>query len=205
MMVSSLFLRDLVARGVSRFVVSKIVRGLALILVLVATGCSYSSGPHGSYRKIDAESREALNRLLEDSKPARALAAEARGILVFPSITKGGLIIGGQYGEGTLYEQGAVTGYYSSVGVSYGLQAGVQQFGYALFFMNDSDLEYLIKSEGWEIGAGPSVVVLDQGVATSLSTTTARKGVYAIFFEQKGLMAGIGLQGTKISRLKSSK
>jgi lipid-binding SYLF domain-containing protein len=97
-----------------------------------------------------------------------------------------------------------VTGYYSSVGVSYGLQAGVQIFGYALFFMNDSDLEYLIKSEGWEVGAGPSVVVLDKGVASSLSTTTARQGVYAIFFEQKGLMAGIGLQGTKITRLKRS-
>jgi len=185
--------------------ISSSIRSLAMsLLVLAVAGCSYTSGPHGSARKIEAESHHALNRLLEDSKPARALAAQAKGILVFPSITKGGLIVGGQYGEGTLYEQGSVTGYYSSVGVSYGLQAGVQTFGYALFFMNDSDLEYLIKSEGWEVGAGPSVVVLDKGVASSLSTTTARQGVYAIFFEQKGLMAGIGLQGTKITRLKRS-
>ena len=182
-----------------------IFRTLTDLVVAVLAGCSYTSGPHGSARKIESESREALNRLIDNSAPARALAAQAKGILVFPSITKGGLIVGGQYGEGTLYENDAVTGYYSSVGVSYGLQAGIQQFGYALFFMNNSDLEYLVKSEGWEIGAGPSVVVLDQGLAATLSTTTARKGVYAIFFEKKGLMAGLGLQGTKITRLKKTR
>jgi lipid-binding SYLF domain-containing protein len=175
---------------------------LFLVTAFLLAGCSYSTNPRESARKIEIESREALHRLLEVSPSARALSSRARGVLVFPSITKGGLIVGGQYGEGSLFEEGMLTGTYNSVAVSYGLQAGVQQFGYALFFMSDADLEYLIKSDGWEVGVGPSIVVLDQGAAASLSSTTGRQGVYAFFFEQKGLMAGLGLQGTKITRLK---
>ncbi|MDD5320879.1 MAG: YSC84-related protein [Methylococcales bacterium] len=84
---------------------------------------------------------------------------------------------------------------------SYGFQAGVQSFSYALFFMDDASLNYLNRSEGWEIGVSPSIVVVDKGLAKSLTTTTAKSGVYAFIFDQKGLMAGIGLQGSKISRI----
>jgi lipid-binding SYLF domain-containing protein len=79
------------------------------------------------------------------------------------------------------------------------LQAGIQTFGYALFFMNDAALAYFRKTHGWELGVGPSIVVLDKGMAGAITTTTARSDIYAIFFDQQGLMAGIGLQGTKIT------
>jgi lipid-binding SYLF domain-containing protein len=111
------------------------------------------------------------------------------------------LIIGGQYGEGALRVDGKTVGFYNSVAASYGLQAGVQSFGYALFFMTDKALDYLKKSEGWEIGVGPSVVIVDEGVARSLTTTTAKSDIYAFFFDQKGLMAGLGLQGSKITKV----
>ena len=77
----------------------------------------------------------------------------------------------------------------------------MQSFSYALFFTDNASLNYLNRSEGWEIGVGPSIVIVDKGVAKSLSTTTAKNGVYAFIFDQKGLMAGIGLQGSKISRI----
>lgn len=93
------------------------------------------------------------------------------------------------------------TGYYRSVSVSYGLQVGVQKFGYALFFMKDSALEYLDKSEGWEIGVGPSIVIVDKGKGKTLTTTTGKADIYAFIFDQKGLMAGLGLQGTKITKI----
>jgi lipid-binding SYLF domain-containing protein len=67
--------------------------------------------------------------------------------------------------------------------------------------MDNDSLNYLNRSEGWEIGVGPSIVVVDKGVAKSLTTTTAQNGVYAFIFDQKGLMGGIGLQGSKISRI----
>jgi lipid-binding SYLF domain-containing protein len=100
-----------------------------------------------------------------------------------------------------LFKNGRTAGYYNIVAGSYGLQAGVQSFNYAMFFMDNASLNYLNNSEGWEVGVGPSVVVVDKGIAKSLTTTTAKDGVYAYIFGQKGLMAGLGLQGSKISRI----
>jgi len=122
-------------------------------------------------------------------------------MLIFPGIVKAGFLFGAQYGEGVLRVKGRKAGYYNTVAASYGLQAGVQSFGYVLFFMTDSALNYLNKSEGFEIGVGPSIVVLDAGKAKTLTTTTGQSDIYAFIFDQKGLMAGLGLQGSKISKL----
>jgi lipid-binding SYLF domain-containing protein len=151
--------------------------------------------------EIDSDVNSALQKLYDRTPAAKELSKVAKGILVFPGIVKGGLIIGGQYGEGALSKEGKTIGYYNTVAASYGLQAGVQKFGYAMFFMTESALKYLEKSDGWEIGVGPSVVIVDEGVAKSLSTTTAKSDIYAFFFDQKGLMAGLGLQGTKITKI----
>ena len=104
-------------------------------------------------------------------------------------------------GDGVLMKNGRSVGYYNSIAASYGLQAGVQVFGYALFFMNDAALAYLGQSDGWEVGVGPSIVVVDQGVGKSLTSTTLTQAVYAFIFDQKGLMAGLGIQGAKITKL----
>jgi lipid-binding SYLF domain-containing protein len=93
-------------------------------------------------------------------------------------------------------------GYYNTVQVSYGLQIGLQKYGYALFFMSASALKWLDKSDGFELGTGPSIVVVDAGAARSLTTTTAQSDIYAFFFDQKGLMGGLGLQGTKVTKVK---
>jgi lipid-binding SYLF domain-containing protein len=81
------------------------------------------------------------------------------------------------------------------------LQAGAQKFGYALFFMNDNAVSQLDKSDGFEVGVGPSVVVVDQGMAKNVTTTTMQDDIYAFVFGQKGLMAGVGLQGNKVKRI----
>ncbi len=154
-----------------------------------------------SARKINRESAEALQKLFSESPEAAELAKTAKAILVFPGMAKAGFIVGGQYGEGALLKQGNAVGYYNSVSLSYGLQAGAQKYSYVLFFMTDSALAYLDKSGGWEIGVGPNIVVVDKGAATGLSTTTAKADIYAFFFGQKGLMAGLGLQGTKITKI----
>ena len=154
-----------------------------------------------SASEITRGARAALESLYASSPGARALADHAKAILVFPEIVKGGFIIAGQYGDGVLLKGGKPVAYYRSLAASYGLQAGIQSFGYALFFLDDQSLSYLNKSRGWELGVGPSIVIVDEGIAKNLSTTTLQKGVYAFIFDQKGLMAGIGLQGTKITRI----
>ena len=176
--------------------------GALLVLVMAAMPLLR---PHpimaASAAEINREAAAALQALYEGTPAAKELGAKAKGILVFPSIIKAGFIVGGQYGEGALRKGGKTVAYYNTVAASYGLQAGGQTFGYALFFMTDSALKYLKESEGWEIGSGPSIVVVDEGTATALTTTTAKDEVYAFFFSQKGLMGGLGLQGSKISRI----
>lgn len=165
--------------------------------VVLPTASAYA----GAAAALDHDAEAAMQLMLQSNAGARALAKEAHAILVFPRIVKGGFIFGGQFGDGALRENGRTTGYYRSVAASYGLQAGIQSFGYALFFMNEKALHYFRESHGFELGVGPSIVVLDKGLANSMSTTTARSDIYAVFFDQKGLMAGIGLQGTKITQI----
>lgn len=155
----------------------------------------------GDRAQLDRDAAAALKKLTDGNASARLLAGEAKAILVFPSIVKAGLMFGGQFGDGTLLRGGKPVAHYNSVAASYGLQAGVQVFGYALFLMKDSALGYLDKSEGWELGVGPTIVVVDAGVGKALTTTTGREDVYAFIFDQQGLMAGLGIQGSKITKL----
>jgi lipid-binding SYLF domain-containing protein len=150
---------------------------------------------------ISREAHAALTTLYEQKIVPRMLGEKAKAILVFPGIIKAGFIFGGQGGNGALIVDGKTEAYYNIAAASYGLQAGVQEFGYAMFLMTDSARKYLDKSDGWEVGVGPSIVVLDTGAAKSLTTTTAKDDVYAVIFSQKGLMAGIGIQGSKITRI----
>ncbi len=174
-------------------------------LLVLAIAAMPLMRPHpvtaASAAEIDREAAAALRALYAATPAAKELGAKAKGILVFPSIVKAGFIVGGQYGEGALLKGGKTVAYYNTVAASYGLQVGAQKFGYALFFMSESAVKYIDKSDGWEIGSGPSIVILDEGTAGALTTTTAKSEVYAFFFSQQGLMGGLGLQGTKISKL----
>lgn len=152
--------------------------------------------------ELNADGRAALSRLYSQSARATRYGRDARAILVFPKIVKAGFMIGGLGGEGVLFVRGQPAGYYKIAAASFGLQAGGQSFSYALFLMNDSALTYLRKSDGWAIGSGPSVVVVDKGAAMSTTSTTLAKDVYAFPFGQKGLMAGLGLEGSKISPIR---
>ena len=169
--------------------------------VLLAAGAPLAAEKATSAGKLAAESRAALNRLYAKVPAAKALGAKADAVLIFPKVTKAGLMIGGQYGEGTLFKGGKAVAYYNTGGASYGLQAGAQTYGYAMFFMNEKALAALDKMEGFEVGVGPSVVVLDEGVAKTTTTTTMKDDIYAFVFGQQGLMAGLGVQGNKISRI----
>ena len=176
--------------------------GMSLALMaLIVLALGLPSAMAMTAAEIDKEVQETLAQLYKHSEIAKDFGAVAKGILVFPDVYKAGLMIGGQFGEGALLKNGKTAGYYNTVEASYGLQAGVQNFGYVLFFMKDKALKYLDNSEGWEIGVGPSIVIVDKGFASSMTTTTAKDDVYAFFVDQKGLMAGLGLKGSKITRI----
>jgi lipid-binding SYLF domain-containing protein len=184
--------------------ITRNIRLLTSAFILATTIAALTAPPPAlaeSAAGLEEDADAALRKLYEQSPSAKLLGEHAKAILVFPNIYKAGFIVGGQYGEGVLFKRGKVVGFYNSVAASYGLQAGVEGFAYALFLMKDSAVRYLDKSDGWEIGVGPNVVVVDEGFAKSLTTTTMKDDVYAFIFSQKGLMAGIGIQGSKITRI----
>jgi lipid-binding SYLF domain-containing protein len=150
---------------------------------------------------LNRDSDQALQKLYESNPVAEDIAKHARAILIFPNIVKAGLVFGGAFGEGELKEGSKVDGYYNSVTGSFGFQAGAQSYGYVVFLMNEKAVNYVHRTEGWEIGVGPTVVIVDQGVAKNLSTSTLKDDAYAFIFNQQGLMAGVSLEGTKISHI----
>lgn len=161
-----------------------------------------TNASNASASQIARDSRAALRSLCAQNPGARALRSQAKGILVFPSVVKGGFVVGAQAGNGAMIrDTGAISGFYQTTAASYGLQAGIQEFGYALFLMDDSAFRNLNRSDGWQVGSSPSLVVVDKGMASSLTNATLNKGTYAFFFNQRGLMGGLGLQGSKITRI----
>jgi lipid-binding SYLF domain-containing protein len=154
-----------------------------------------------SAAELNRDATAALNRLYSSQRSAKLLSQHAKAVLVFPHMVKAGFMFGGQIGEGVMRKSGQTTGYYNSVAASYGFQAGIQSFGYALFFMNDSALRQFEETQGFELGVGPSLVVVDEGVGRSITSNTITSDVYAFIFSQKGLMAGVGIQGSKITRI----
>jgi lipid-binding SYLF domain-containing protein len=154
-----------------------------------------------SRAEINARADEAMGRLFSYNPRARELADRARGVLIFPRIYKAGFIFGGAGGEGVLHVGGRPTAYFSIGAASFGFQAGIQAYSLAMFFMTRSALDYLRTSQGWALGGGPEITVIDQGMAAELNTRNATEPVYAMVFAQKGLMGGLSLSGSKITHI----
>ena len=167
--------------------------GLALVQAPIASAASAA--------KLTADGRRALQKLYADEPRSRLFGKNARAILVFPRILKAGFMVGAQTGDGVLLEHGKAAGFYNISAASFGFQAGGQAFSYALFFMSNGALAYIHKSDGWSLGTGPSVVVVDKGQSAEANTATLSHDVYAFPFAEKGLMAGIDIKGSKITRI----
>jgi lipid-binding SYLF domain-containing protein len=176
---------------------------LALIIGSLGTvsWSNQNAARAASAEDLNRDADTALHTLTTTNPAAASIARSARAILIFPNIVKAGLIFGGAYGEGVLKVGSVIDGYYNSVTASWGLQAGAQSYGYVIFLMNDKALNYIHETHGWEIGVGPTVVIVNEGVAKNLSTTTLKDDAYAFIFDQQGLMASVSIEGTKISRI----
>jgi len=174
------------------------------ILALVAASALVRPdvGAAATASELASESRFALDQLYGQRPEARDWGRAAKAILIFPKITKAGVVmVGGQTGDGALLVRGNPIAFYRIFAGSFGLQLGAQTFSYAMFFMTDKAVDYAKESEGWAVGSGPSVVLIDEGKAKTMNTTTMRKDIYAVAWGQQGLMAGLGLEGSKITKI----
>ena len=173
----------------------------ALALASVFGPLALPAAHADSRDRLTENGMAALNRLEATDSRSQYFARHALAVLVFPSVLKAGFVFGGETGNGVLLVRGRPEGFYNLTGGSWGLQIGGQDFSYALFFMTRSSLDYLRQSGGFSAGTGPSIVVINQGAGAEANTTTLTQDVYAFPFNQKGLMADLTLQGTKITRI----
>ncbi|WP_130906723.1 lipid-binding SYLF domain-containing protein [Pseudomonas sp. Sample_16] len=181
----------------SRFILS-----LFFALASLASVSLLNNAGAATAEDLNTDSRQALETLYKANPVSKTISQQAKAVLVFPKIIKAGLVFGGSYGEGVLMKGKQVQDYYNSVSGSWGLQAGAQSYGYVVFLMTDKAVKYIADTKGWEIGVGPTVVVVDEGVSKNLSSSTLKDDAYAFIFDQQGLMAGISIEGTKISLIK---
>jgi lipid-binding SYLF domain-containing protein len=152
-------------------------------------------------RAIDAAVDATLQRLYASVNGSRELVSKARGVLVFPRVISAGFWLGAQYGEGALRVDGRTDGYYSTAGGSFGLQIGAQSKALIYVFLTDDALTQFRNRDGWAVGTDATVAVMRLGANGQLDTTTATNPVEVFVLTNAGLMAGVSLEGTKVSRL----
>ena len=176
---------------------------LAMAAVCLLAPLSFPSAEAAvsSRTEIDAQSREALARLKEQTSAGAELASRAAGVLVFPKVLKGGLVVGGEYGEGQLRVGGVPTRYYRLASASVGFQLGVQQKSVVILFMTPESLDHFRRSKGWKAGVDASVAIATLGAGDQIDTETVRKPVIAVVFSNKGLMYNLTLEGSRITPL----
>jgi lipid-binding SYLF domain-containing protein len=175
-------------------------RFLLAVLVAAAAGCS-STTSTSERTTLETQSRAALENLYRTTPAAKELAAKSAGVLVFPDVTQGGLIVGGQYGKGVLFEGGQPAGYYSVSGGSIGLQIGGQTFSQAYFFTTPAALKTFKDSKGFDVGAGMDLAVANVTASGQISAETLGKPLVIFVWGQQGLMAGVKVAGQKITKL----
>lgn len=173
-------------------------KSIAVVLLLITAAFTYPAVA-ASADELNRDAKQALETLYQHNPVAKEISTKAKAVLVFPNVIKAGLIFGGSYGEGVLLIDMKPVDYYNTVTASWGLQAGAQSYGYIVFLMNNNSINYLQDTKGWEFGVGPTVVVINEGIAKNLSTSSLKDDAYAFIFDQQGLMASFSIEGTKIS------
>ena len=175
--------------------------------IAAAAVLMFMAAPAGAASKeeLDAQVREATEALYKHSSAAKELAGRASGMLVFPKVVKGGIGVGGEYGEGALIIGGKTVGYYALAAGSIGFQLGLQQKSQVILFMNQKELDKFQKSDGWKAGVDGSVALATLGAGGQVDTETSKKPIIGFIFSNKGLMYNLTFEGSKLTKIDKDK
>lgn len=179
---------------------------LLIAASLLVAGCS-ATGP--TPRASAAEQRAALDKATDEALAnlrrqvggSAQLLDSAKGVLVFPSVLEAGFVVGASRGNGVLRKGGRTVSYHRTTSGSWGLQAGAQSTGVFLLFMTDDSLQQFQNSSGWSVGADANVTVVTVGANAQITTETAQQPIIGFVLSNRGLMAGVTLNGTRVTRL----
>lgn len=184
-------------------------RGVRLVAVLggaivVLSGWLSSPALAASAKEIDAGVDQAIVMFEKEVKDGKSFLANSKGVLAFPSVLKGGLGVGAEYGEGALRIDGKTVGYYSTAAASFGLQAGGQVKTVFVVFLQADALKQFQESKGWKAGVDGSVALVTLGAGGAVDTTTLKDPIVGFVFGQKGLMYNLTFEGSKFTKLDKS-
>ncbi len=183
--------------GMTSSILAIFVALAALILVTPA-----QAGKSKRVIELESQAKVSLDKLYAANGKARHLRTKAKAVLTFPSVMKIGFLGGIQTGTGVLTDmKGRTLGYYNTTAGSFGYQAGIKGFHYSLFLMNDKAIDRLTAAGGLQLGMGPSLVVVKAGKTMGFTTTTLDKDIYAFIYDVKGIFGGVGIEGTKITKI----
>jgi lipid-binding SYLF domain-containing protein len=180
---------------------NSLVKAVCLVLVAALALAAAPRASHAGAAELEAEANETLHSFVRQVAGARELANKAAGILVFPSVVKAGIGIGGEYGEGILLDQKKVQGYYNIISASFGFQLGVQDRSIIIMFMTQDALDGFRRRAGWKVGVDGSVTIITVGVGGSIDSEEVVSPVIGFVLDPAGLMYNLTLEGTKISRI----
>jgi lipid-binding SYLF domain-containing protein len=179
----------------------KALRALCLISFALLVAAPQPSKA-ASAAEINDEVNATLRSFDRQNPSARELARKAAGFLVFPSVIKAGIGLGGEYGEGVLIVRGEPAGYYNIISASFGFQLGIQSRSVIIMFMTEEALAEFRNAYGWRVGVDGSIVVVTVGAGGSIDTDTLASPVIAFIIDPQGLMYNLSLEGSKISRIR---
>lgn len=170
---------------------------LALLLTMLFTQVTFAK----TAQEIDKEVDAAIEKFKKEVPGGANFLPKTKGYLVFPSVIKAGLVVGGKYGEGALRINGVTKHYYDMTAASIGFQAGAQEYSMLIAYLSDASLENFVRSNGWEAGVDGSITVSDWGKSKDISSISYEKPIIAFIYGEKGLMASISIAGTKFRRI----
>jgi len=172
-----------------------------LVFMVVLTVLFSAGAGAASREEINAEVRQALKEFKRHTSAGHELSQKAAGILVFPSVVKAGIGVGGEYGEGALLVGGKTVAYYNIAAASIGFQLGAQARSEIILLMTEQALSKFRSSEGWKAGVDGSVALATLGAGGSVDTETAQKPIIGFIFSNKGLMYNLTFEGSKITKI----
>lgn len=178
--------------------ISNALVSFGIFLLLTTSQAAWSA----SARVIDAEISDTLQNFYANVKGGKQILDKSAGALIFPSVLKAGIGIGGEYGEGALLIKGKPIAYYSTAAASIGFQLGAQKKSILILFMDKSALNKFRNSSGWKIGADASVALIKVGVGGAITTDQINKPIIGFVLNQKGLMYNLSLEGAKVTKIK---
>jgi lipid-binding SYLF domain-containing protein len=170
--------------------------GLAVAALLVS---AVSFGATSA--QIDERVHVAIHQFYDLNPQHKDLVSRAKGILVFPHVTKGGAGVGGQFGEGALRIDGKNVAYYSISSASVGLTLGLAKHKEVILFMTQEALDKFMSGHGWTVGADTNVAVLSKGAGGDYDTKTLQRPILGFVFGEKGLIGDVSLEGSKVTKL----